>query len=41
MSDAIVARDARTADQMIRDLLALTVEIILSDENLQESGFEV
>ncbi|HRM73177.1 MAG TPA: FCD domain-containing protein [Paracoccus sp. (in: a-proteobacteria)] len=41
MSDAIVARDAKTADQMIRDHLALTVEIILSDENLQESGFEV
>ena len=38
LSDAVVARDSETADRLIRAHLARTVEIILSDENLQQSG---
>lgn len=40
LSDAVVARDAEKANQLIRQHLARTVEIILADDDLQKSGFE-
>lgn len=40
LSEAVVARDADKANQLIRNHLARTVEIILSRDDLQDHGFE-
>ncbi|MBC9247455.1 FCD domain-containing protein [Paracoccus sp. 11-3] len=40
LSDAVIARDADLANQLIRKHLLRTVEIILSGEDLQKTGFD-
>lgn len=40
LSDAVVARDTETANKLIRLHLSRTVEIIMADEDLRNSGFD-
>lgn len=39
LADAVVARDAEEANRLIREHLARTVEIIISDEDLRDIAF--